>query len=134
MIEHNLEVIKCADWVIDLGPEAGDEGGKIVAAGTPEEIARVAASHTGGFLRECSESGSAAQAVYPGADANGLALLPTGSRRSFAYAQDDSEEVARAAEARTAFRCEDGNNAIAFTVRASTISRISRSKFRATRW
>jgi excinuclease ABC subunit A len=51
VIEHNLEVIKCADWVIDLGPEAGDEGGKLVAAGTPEAIARIAASHTGGFLR-----------------------------------------------------------------------------------
>ena len=47
VIEHNLEVIKCADWVIDLGPEAGDEGGKLVAAGTPEAIARVDASHTG---------------------------------------------------------------------------------------
>jgi excinuclease ABC subunit A len=51
VIEHNLEVIKCADWVIDLGPEAGSEGGKLVAAGTPEAVARVDASHTGMFLR-----------------------------------------------------------------------------------
>jgi excinuclease ABC subunit A len=51
VIEHNLEVIKCADWVIDLGPEAGDEGGQVVAIGTPEAVAKVEASHTGRFLR-----------------------------------------------------------------------------------
>ncbi len=52
VIEHNLEVIKTADWVIDMGPEGGDGGGIIVAEGTPEEIAESAASHTGRFLRE----------------------------------------------------------------------------------
>ncbi len=52
VIEHNLEVIKCADWVIDLGPEAGDEGGEIVAVGTPQQLAKVKESHTGRFLRE----------------------------------------------------------------------------------
>jgi excinuclease ABC subunit A len=51
VIEHNLEMIKCADWVIDLGPEGGDGGGRILAAGTPEELARVAGSHTGQHLR-----------------------------------------------------------------------------------
>ncbi|MCX7866966.1 MAG: hypothetical protein N2438_07540, partial [Limisphaera sp.] len=51
VIEHNLEVIKCADWIVDLGPEAGDEGGRIVAVGTPEQIAACAASHTGRALR-----------------------------------------------------------------------------------
>ncbi|MDD5200318.1 MAG: excinuclease ABC subunit UvrA, partial [Terrimicrobiaceae bacterium] len=50
VIEHNLEVIKSADWIVDLGPEAGDEGGRLVAEGTPEQVARVAASHTGRFL------------------------------------------------------------------------------------
>ena len=54
VIEHNLEVIKCADWVIDLGPEAGDEGGKLVAAGTPEAVARIDASHTGRIPAEDS--------------------------------------------------------------------------------
>ncbi|MCA9795912.1 MAG: excinuclease ABC subunit A, partial [Candidatus Eremiobacteraeota bacterium] len=49
-IEHNLDVIKCADWVIDLGPEGGDRGGEIVAMGTPEQVAEVEASHTGRFL------------------------------------------------------------------------------------
>jgi excinuclease ABC subunit A len=50
IIEHNLEVIRRADWVIDLGPEGGDGGGRIVAEGTPEEIAQVAASYTGRYL------------------------------------------------------------------------------------
>jgi excinuclease ABC subunit A len=52
VIEHNLDVIKCADTLIDLGPGGGDEGGRLVAAGTPEEVAACEASHTGRFLRE----------------------------------------------------------------------------------
>jgi excinuclease ABC subunit A len=52
VIEHNLDVIRAADWLIDLGPEGGAGGGTIVATGTPEEVARVDASHTGAFLRE----------------------------------------------------------------------------------
>ena len=51
VIEHNLEVIKSADWVLDLGPEGGAGGGEIVAQGTPEEIAKVEASYTGRYLR-----------------------------------------------------------------------------------
>ena len=53
VIEHNMDVIKSADWVIDLGPEGGAGGGQIIAEGTPEEVAHVEASHTGRFLREC---------------------------------------------------------------------------------
>jgi len=53
VIEHNLDVIKCADYVIDLGPGGGDEGGRLVAAGSPEEIAACEASLTGRFLRKC---------------------------------------------------------------------------------
>ena len=52
VIEHDLDVIKTADWVIDLGPEGGEKGGEIVATGTPEEVAMVEASHTGRYLRE----------------------------------------------------------------------------------
>jgi excinuclease ABC subunit A len=52
VIEHNPDVIKCADWIIDLGPEGGEEGGKLVAEGSPEEIAKVKQSYTGKFLRE----------------------------------------------------------------------------------
>ncbi|MGI9611147.1 MAG: excinuclease ABC subunit UvrA, partial [Acidimicrobiia bacterium] len=52
VIEHNLDVIKTADWIIDLGPEGGDEGGRIVAEGTPEDVATVPESYTGKFLRD----------------------------------------------------------------------------------
>jgi excinuclease ABC subunit A len=52
VIEHNLDVIKTADWVIDLGPEGGEEGGMVVAAGTPEQVTRVPGSHTGRILKE----------------------------------------------------------------------------------
>jgi excinuclease ABC subunit A len=51
VIEHNLDVIKTADWIIDLGPEGGKRGGQVVAAGTPEDVVRVDASHTGQYLR-----------------------------------------------------------------------------------
>jgi excinuclease ABC subunit A len=50
VIEHNLEVIKTADWIIDLGPEGGDKGGRIVGCGTPEEIVQTAGSYTGEYL------------------------------------------------------------------------------------
>jgi excinuclease ABC subunit A len=56
VIEHNLDVIKTADWVIDLGPEGGDGGGRIVAAGTPEAVAANAASHTGRYLKQVLDS------------------------------------------------------------------------------
>jgi excinuclease ABC subunit A len=51
VIEHNLDVIKTADWVIDLGPNGGDEGGEIVAVGTPEDVAKTPRSHTGTYLK-----------------------------------------------------------------------------------
>jgi excinuclease ABC subunit A len=57
VIEHNLEVIKTADWIIDLGPEGGDAGGEIVAAGTPEDIVREKRSYTGQFLRDVLKRG-----------------------------------------------------------------------------
>ena len=55
VIEHNLEMIKCADWIIDLGPEGGEGGGEVVGAGPPEEIADVPQSHTGKYLRRVLE-------------------------------------------------------------------------------
>jgi excinuclease ABC subunit A len=62
VVEHNLDVIKCADWIIDLGPEGGVAGGHIVAEGRPEQVAKVEASYTGRFL---------ADALMPATDNNG---------------------------------------------------------------
>jgi len=52
VIEHNLDVIRCSDWIIDLGPEGGDKGGEIIAIGTPEEVAANPTSHTGRYLKQ----------------------------------------------------------------------------------
>jgi excinuclease ABC subunit A len=52
VIEHNLDVIKTADWIVDLGPEGGGGGGRIVAQGTPEQVAANPASHTGAYLKK----------------------------------------------------------------------------------
>lgn len=52
VIEHNLDVVKCADYIIDLGPTGGDGGGEVIATGTPEEIAKVKESATGEFLKK----------------------------------------------------------------------------------
>jgi excinuclease ABC subunit A len=57
VIEHNLDVIKTADWIIDLGPEGGEEGGRVIAAGTPEQIVQVPESHTGRYLRDVLATG-----------------------------------------------------------------------------
>jgi len=51
VIEHNLDVIKTADWIVDMGPEGGDKGGTVVAAGTPKQVAKCSASHTGFYLK-----------------------------------------------------------------------------------
>jgi len=52
VIEHNLDVIKTADWIIDLGPEGGSKGGKIIATGTPEDVSKVKGSYTGHYLKD----------------------------------------------------------------------------------
>jgi len=65
VIEHNLEVIKTADWVIDLGPEGGDSGGEIVASGPPGEIVKEPRSHTGHYLAQAMARRPAAEAVKP---------------------------------------------------------------------
>ena len=51
IIEHNLDVIKTADWIVDLGPEGGDGGGRIIAKGSPEQVAKVKGSYTGKYLK-----------------------------------------------------------------------------------
>jgi excinuclease ABC subunit A len=62
VIEHNLDVIKQADWIVDLGPEGGEAGGEVIATGTPEQVAAVEESYTGQFLRELLPSAAAAAA------------------------------------------------------------------------
>ena len=57
VIEHNLDVIKCADYIIDIGPEGGDDGGSIIATGTPEQVAEVAESCTGQYLKKVLQKG-----------------------------------------------------------------------------
>ena len=109
VIEHNLEVIKCADWIIDLGPEGGDQGGKVVAAGTPEEIAQVDASHTGKFLRAVlAKQRSAVPYLipsprrgakdFPGGSGSSTAVHPGEVFHRAAPVYDDGIELARAAE------------------------------------
>ncbi|MGE5836530.1 MAG: excinuclease ABC subunit A, partial [Acidobacteriota bacterium] len=63
VIEHNLDVIKTADWIIDLGPEGGEAGGRVVAHGTPEQVARNRGSHTGHFLTDLFDRGPLRAAV-----------------------------------------------------------------------
>jgi excinuclease ABC subunit A len=73
VIEHNLEVIKTADWVLDLGPEGGDRGGLVVAEGTPEDVAACDASYTGHFLRELLARRTANAVAKPGRKAKKVA-------------------------------------------------------------
>src|SRR5437879_2938049 len=87
VIEHNLEVIKCADWIVDLGPEAGDDGGEVVAVGTPERVAKVAKSHTGKFLARVLGRARVSRVIR--------GVLP---RKFNGVYSDDETELARAAE------------------------------------
>ncbi len=113
VIEHNLEVIKCADWIVDLGPEAGDEGGEVIASGTPEQIAKTKNSHTGRFLRNVLAKSHTGFAVIPSReDGEGPHKLSRELERSFAYAQDDSVALARAAETSTRYHVSEKNGAI----------------------
>ena len=76
VIEHNLEVIKTADWILDLGPEGGDKGGEIVAEGTPEDVAKEPLSFTGQYLREVLEGSRRAE------DAPAIKLVKPRARAS----------------------------------------------------
>jgi excinuclease ABC subunit A len=77
VIEHNLDVIKTADWILDLGPEGGEGGGRIVAQGTPEQVARVKKSFTGQILARAlngaNGNGKTIQSAHAEADANATA-------------------------------------------------------------
>jgi excinuclease ABC subunit A len=88
VIEHNLDVIKTADYVIDLGPEGGNDGGRLVAEGTPEEVMEVASSHTGVALREVLGTRPAAKKVRrrkppePSKDSEAPVVAGRGAARS----------------------------------------------------
>ena len=99
VIEHNLEVIKSADWIVDLGPEAGDDGGEVVGTGAPEQIAKIEKSHTGKFLRAFLGSARAPRAVH-------------GASPRISYPEDDEQEFARAAETSPRFKVNGTNGAI----------------------
>jgi len=102
VIEHNLEVIKCADWLIDLGPEAGDGGGEVVATGTPEAIAKISRSHTGKFLRNVL---NATRKSRSRSQMSGERSSPKtqGLTHSFYDVENEESGLARVAE-------ESGNN------------------------
>jgi excinuclease ABC subunit A len=83
VIEHNLDVIKTADWIIDMGPEGGAGGGRVVAEGTPEQVAGVPASHTGKFLREILRPDSISDAASSsGAGGTATGKVPAARRAS----------------------------------------------------
>src|SRR5947209_4685378 len=113
VIEHNLEVIKCADWIVDLGPEAGNDGGEVVTVGTPEQVADVDNSYTGKFLAEILGSARSSRAVFGGPP-------ETISRRSnctddedpFALraAEEPSDEPSNGARQRRALRNPQNSN------------------------
>jgi excinuclease ABC subunit A len=82
VIEHNLDVVKTADWIIDLGPEGGELGGEIVAEGTPEAVAQVATSYTGQYLRSVLRRKAAATGNGAGSgDGRGRSRSGNGVRR-----------------------------------------------------
>ena len=83
VIEHNMDIIKCADWVIDLGPEGGDRGGSVVATGTPEEIVRVPESHTGRFLERYLTVVRAGSDDGPAPSGGGIKGSADGRRRAY---------------------------------------------------
>src|SRR5207237_5848461 len=86
VIEHNLQVIKCADWIVDLGPEAGEAGGEVVATGTPEQIAEIEKSHTGKFVRPALSQTSKALFDIPSrGDGRGCHQVVAAPRRACAY-------------------------------------------------
>ena len=109
VIEHNLEVIKCADWIVDLGPEAGDEGGEVVGVGTPEQIAEVEKSYTGRFLQRVLSKSEKPLDVIPACGGGEGPHRMSG----FGYRQDDGVELTREAEATPLFRASGSNGAIA---------------------
>jgi excinuclease ABC subunit A len=103
VIEHNLDVIKTADWLIDMGPDGGSRGGTVVAEGTPEEVAAVEESHTGAFLRPILEGRGAEQ---PGAPrrAKAAAATSAATRKTARTATSTKAAAKKTAAKKTATR------------------------------
>src|SRR5438309_7105644 len=113
VIEHNLEVIKSADWIIDLGPEAGEDGGDIVTIGTPEEIAKDDRSHTGRFLKRMLAKPARFSVIPSRGDGEGSHKGSQEFKRFFAHAQDNNVELARVAETAPRYLTNGTNGTIA---------------------
>jgi excinuclease ABC subunit A len=100
VIEHNLDVIKTADWVVDMGPEGGSGGGLVIAEGTPEQVAGVSASHTGKFLRDILDAdriSDAAAAVPAARKPTRSAKAGTSAKAAATAAKPAKKTAARAA-------------------------------------
>ena len=97
IIEHNLDVIKQADWILDLGPEGGDGGGEIVAAGTPEDVAKVAKSYTGQFLKPLLRGSRPASAPSINASAKTTSARPAKKKTA---GKQNAKSPAKAAAAK----------------------------------
>jgi excinuclease ABC subunit A len=116
VIEHNLEVIKCADWIVDLGPEGGDAGGEVVGIGTPEQVARIEQSHTGKFLAHVLGSARLQRAPF-GILSNEKRTPQERMRQDAAHSPQDagapaSWDLPRAAELSPRYRANKRNGAI----------------------
>ena len=90
IIEHNSDVIKSADWMIDMGPEGGDAGGKVVGAGTPEQLARNSQSHTGRYLvKALANGGNGANGHHQAVSGNGGVKVTGAAAGSGANSETD---------------------------------------------
>ncbi|WP_030881437.1 excinuclease ABC subunit UvrA [Streptomyces sp. NRRL S-1868] len=130
VIEHNLDVIKTADWVVDLGPEGGNGGGLLVAEGTPEEVASVPASHTGKFLRDMLGDRVSDAAPPAGRGRKAGAKSRTGAAKTVASAGAAKKTVtARAAGKKTAAKSSaaEKSSASSASSKASATSKASAS-------
>ncbi|MBM3956602.1 MAG: hypothetical protein FJ313_00945, partial [Gemmatimonadetes bacterium] len=127
LIEHHLDLIKNADWIIDLGPEAGERGGELVAEGTPEFIASVEASHTGRYLRDVVH-------ITPDPDGNGRVGARPRARRRVGAARPAGVRAAIAVNGRVIKAAKEGNGALSLQqVTRAARSRRGRRRFRSRR-
>jgi excinuclease ABC subunit A len=120
VIEHNLDVVKQADWLIDMGPEGGFRGGTVVAEGTPEQVAAVAGSHTGGFLREMLPAATKPATTAPGPKKAAPTPAPKQAARS--------RSAGAKAAAKPAAKKATGKTAAAAATARTTVSKPARSR------